>query len=291
VPIRHKLESGETVEILTTSQQTPKAEWLNIVVSSHAKAKIRAAVKETQAGENVMARELLERKLKNRKIDWEESIINQLVKKAGFKESMEFYRAISEERLDMNHLIEMYVELGRRENNQLERASVRSAEEFNFEKEVERRSQIEGDVLVIDRNLKGLDFQMARCCNPVYGDDVFGFVTVSGGIKIHRTNCPNAAALRERFGYRVVAARWAGKGGGKYPITLNVVGNDDLGIVNNITSIISKEERIMLRSISIDSNDGLFSGILTVLVDDTQVLNVLMKKLRTVKGVKAVSRF
>ncbi|MBR2863612.1 MAG: bifunctional (p)ppGpp synthetase/guanosine-3',5'-bis(diphosphate) 3'-pyrophosphohydrolase [Bacteroidaceae bacterium] len=291
VPIRHKLESGVMVEVLTSTQQTPKAEWQNIVVSSHAKAKIRAAVKDTQAGEIVLAREFLERKLKNRKIDWDESIINQLVKKAGFKESMEFYRAIADERIDMNHLIEMYVELGRKENNQLERAGVRSAGEFNFEKEVDRRAQGEGDVLVIDRNLKGLDFQMARCCNPVYGDDVFGFVTVSGGIKIHRTNCPNAAALRERFGYRIVAARWAGKGGGKYPITLNVVGNDDLGIVNNITSIISKEERIMLRSISIDSNDGLFSGILTVMVDDTQVLNVLMKKLRTVKGVKAVSRF
>ena len=291
VPIRHKLESGVMVEILTSTQQTPKAEWQNIVVSSHAKAKIRAAVKDTQAGEIVLAREFLERKLKNRKIDWDESIINQLVKKAGFKESLEFYRAISDERMDMNHLIEMYVELTRRENNQLERSGVRSAGEFNFEKEVDRRSQSDGDVLVIDSNLKGLDFQMARCCNPVYGDDVFGFVTVNGGIKIHRTNCPNAAALRERFGYRIVAARWAGKGGGKYPITLNVVGNDDLGIVNNITSIISKEERIMLRSISIDSNDGLFSGILTVMVDDTQVLNTLMKKLRTVKGVKAVSRF
>lgn len=290
VPIRHKLESGVTVEIVTSNTQTPKLEWLGIVASSHARSKIRAAVKELQSADNVLARELLERKLKNRKIEWEESVINQLVKKAGFKESGEFYKAIADGRLDANGLIDMYVELSRRENNQLERAAVRKAEEYNFEKEVERRSQGEADVLVIDRNLKGIDFQMARCCNPVYGDDVFGFVTVNGGIKIHRSNCPNAAALRERFAYRIVNARWAGKGGGKYPITLHVVGNDDLGIVNNITSIISKEEHILLRSINIDSNDGLFSGILTVMVDDTQVLNTLMKKLRTVKGVKAVSR-
>lgn len=290
VPIRHKLESGVTVEIVTSNTQTPKLEWLGIVASSHARSKIRAAVKELQSADNVLARELLERKLKNRKIEWEESVINQLVKKAGFKESGEFYKAIADGRLDANELIDMYVELSRRENNQLERAAVRKAEEYNFEKEVERRSQGEADVLVIDRNLKGIDFQMARCCNPVYGDDVFGFVTVNGGIKIHRSNCPNAAALRERFAYRIVNARWAGKGGGKYPITLHVVGNDDLGIVNNITSIISKEEHILLRSINIDSNDGLFSGILTVMVDDTQVLNTLMKKLRTVKGVKAVSR-
>ncbi|MBQ2269299.1 MAG: bifunctional (p)ppGpp synthetase/guanosine-3',5'-bis(diphosphate) 3'-pyrophosphohydrolase, partial [Bacteroidaceae bacterium] len=171
-----------------------------------------------------------------------------------------------------------------------ERADARSAEEYNFMAEREKQVKGEDDVLVIDRNLKGIDFQMARCCNPVYGDEVFGFVTSGGGIKIHRTNCPNAPALRERFGYRVVKARWAGKGGGKYSITLHIVGQDDLGIVNNITSIISKEEKIMLRSINIDSYDGLFSGILTVLVDDTQVLSSLIKKIRTVRGVKAVSR-
>ncbi len=290
VPIRQKLESGATVEIITSNTQTPKKEWLTFAASSHARSKIRTAIKDLQSGENEMARELLERKFKNRKIEWEEAVFNRLIGKCGFKETSEFYKAISEERLDVNELIEKYLELSRRENNQAERAAIRSAEEFNFEKEAEKRSDGDADVLVIDRNIKGLDFQMARCCNPVYGDDVFGFVTVSGGIKVHRCDCPNAPALRERFGYRVVNARWAGKGGGKYPITLHVVGNDDLGIVNNITSIISKEERIMLRSINIDSHDGLFSGILTVLVDDTQVLSMLMKKIRTVKGVKAVSR-
>lgn len=171
-----------------------------------------------------------------------------------------------------------------------ERAATRSAEEFSMDSEVVARAKGDQDELVIGRDLKGLDYQLARCCNPVYGDDIFGFVTVNGGIKIHRTSCPNAPALRQRFGYRVVKARWAGKGQGSYPITLHIVGQDDLGIVNNITSIISKEEHIMLRSINIDSNDGLFSGILTILVDDTQRLTGLIKKLRTVKGVKAVSR-
>lgn len=159
-----------------------------------------------------------------------------------------------------------------------------------MDSEVVAKAKGDQDELVIGRDLKGLDYQLARCCNPVYGDDIFGFVTVNGGIKIHRTSCPNAPALRQRFGYRVVKARWAGKGQGSYPITLHIVGQDDLGIVNNITSIISKEEHIMLRSINIDSNDGLFSGILTILVDDTQRLTGLIKKLRTVKGVKAVSR-
>ena len=146
-------------------------------------------------------------------------------------------------------------------------------------------------MLVIDQNLKGLDFKLARCCNPIYGDEVFGFVTVSGGIKIHRCDCPNAAELHARFGYRIVKARWAGKGEGtQYPITLRVVGHDDIGIVTNITSIISKETGITLRSIGIDSHDGLFSGTLTIMVGDTGRLEALIKKLRTVKGVKQVSR-
>ena len=291
VPIRYELESGSNVEILTSNTQQPRSEWLNIAVSSHARSKIRAAVRDVLAKDSVMGRELFERKLKNRKLDWDEGVVNQLIKKSGYKESFEFYRDLAEERLDVNEVFDRYQDLLRRDAGTAERAAVRSAEEFSYEIGQERNgTKCNEDVLVIDRNLKGIDFQMARCCNPVYGDEVFGFVTVNGGIKIHRTNCPNAPALRERFGYRIVPARWAGKGCDKYPITLHVVGTDDLGIVNNITSIISKEEKIMLRSINIDSNDGLFSGILTVMVDDTQVLNALIKKIRTVKGVKAVSR-
>ncbi len=289
VPIRHKLESGQSVEIVTSNTQTPKMEWLNIVVSGHARSKIRTAVRDLQAREGVIARELLERKLKNRKIEWDESVINQLIRKVGFKESTEFYKAIAEERLDANAVIEKYQELYRREEGLGERAAVRSAEGYVMDAE-QMQPRSGSDVLVIDRHLKGIDFQMARCCNPVYGDEVFGFVTVNGGIKIHRTNCPNAPALRERFDYRIVPARWAGKGGSKYPITLRIVGTDDLGVVNNITSIISKEEQISLRSISVDSHDGLFYGILTVMVEDNQVLGKLIKKLGTVKGVKGVSR-
>lgn len=290
VPMRQPLVSGDTIEVLTSNTQHPKLEWTKYVATGRAKAKIRQSVKEEQAKEGIMARELLERKLKNRKIEWDESAISALVRKTGFKEASEFYKSLAEERLNINELIDTYVELYRHENNLLERQAARSAEEFTFEADSQHRTQGDDDVLVIDQNLKGIDFQLARCCRPVYGDDIFGFVTVNGGIKIHRTNCPNAQALRERFGYRIVKARWAGKGSSQYAITLHVVGHDDLGIVNNITSIISKEANVSLRSISIDSNDGLFSGILTVMVDDTRVLTALIKKLRTVKGVKAVTR-
>ena len=290
VPLRQVLTSGQRVEVLLSNNQQPRLEWLNIVVSGHAKSKIRQSLREIKSRDSAMGKEVLERKLKNRKLEWDESILNQLIKKLYYKEAGDFFADILENKIDLNATLDTYVELQKRDAGVAERAEAKSAEEFNFREMVEPITSASDDVLVIDRNLKGVEFQMARCCHPVYGDDVFGFVSVSGGIKIHRETCPNAHDMRSRFPYRIVKARWAGKGGSTYPITLHVVGQDDLGIVNNITSIISKEEHIMLRNISIESNDGLFYGELTVLVDDTTQLNVLIKKLRTVRGVKAVSR-
>ncbi|MFC2488330.1 MAG: ACT domain-containing protein [Alloprevotella sp.] len=290
VPMRQVLQSGQKVEVQTSNNQQPRPEWLNIAVSGHARSKIRQALREIQSRDSTMGREILERKLKNRKLDWDESALNQVIKKLGFKEAADFYSTIVEDKADFNNILDLYVEFQKREAGVGERAEIRSAEEFHFQERADNRHADMDDVLVIDRNLKGLDFQMAHCCNPVYGDEVFGFVSVSGGIKIHRATCPNAHQMRNRFPYRIVQARWAGKGSSNYPITLHVVGQDDLGIINNITSIISKEEHIMLRNIAIESNDGLFYGTLTVLVNDLTQLSTLLKKLRTVKGVKAVSR-
>ena len=290
VPMRQVLQSGQKVEVQTSNNQQPRPEWLNIAVSGHARSKIRQALREIQSRDSTMGREILERKLKNRKLDWDESALNQVIKKLGFKEAADFYSTIVEDKADFNNILDLYVEFQKREAGVGERAEIRSAEEFHFQERADTRHADMDDVLVIDRNLKGLDFQMAHCCNPVYGDEVFGFVSVSGGIKIHRATCPNAHQMRNRFPYRIVQARWAGKGSSNYPITLHVVGQDDLGIINNITSIISKEEHIMLRNIAIESNDGLFYGTLTVLVNDLTQLSTLLKKLRTVKGVKAVSR-
>ena len=287
---RQPLHSGDTVEILTSVNQTPKREWLNIVKSSRAKAKIRLALKETQVREARYAKELLERRFKNKKLEIEESIMMHLIKKLGFKEVTDFYKQIFEEKIDPNYVIEKYLEVRDHDLNMNAPRPAQSAKEFEFESQDEQITRNNDDVLVIDQNLKGLDFTLAQCCHPIYGDDVFGFVTVSGGIKIHRTDCPNAHELRKRFGYRIVKARWSGKGTSMYAITLRVIGNDDIGIVSNITNIISKEERIVMRSINIDTNDGLFSGNIVVQIDDTSRLESLIKKIRTVKGVKLVSR-
>lgn len=292
VSIRQLLKSGDQVEILTSSSQKPRQEWLSIVKTSRAKSKIRLALKETQVKEGLFAKEMLERKFKNRKIEQDESTMFHVIKKMGFKEVSDFYKQIADGTLDVNAVIEKYIEVRDGEKTVTGDNQARSASEFELDdSKIPGLNQgLSDDTLVIDRNLKGLDYQLARCCQPIYGDPIFGFVTINGGIKIHRQDCPNAPELRRRYGYRVVKARWSGKGASQYSITLRVIGNDDIGIVNNLTSIISKDERLVLRSINIDSHDGLFSGNLVVMLEDTSRLEQLIKKLRTVKGVKQVER-
>lgn len=292
VPIREVLHSGDTVEILTQSNQTPKADWTNIVKTGRARAKIRQSLKELQIKDGLYAKEILERKFRNRKVEMEDSVMSHLVKHLGFKEMSDFYRQIVDEKLDANDIVDKYIEERDHEVNLKYAGVVRSAEGFSLGGQNAEGSGFRSsdDELVIGQNLKGVDFSLAKCCNPIYGDPIFGFVTVSGGIKVHCQNCPNAPEMRKRFGYRIVKARWSGKGQSKYQISLRIVGNDDIGIVNNITNIISKEEKIVMRSINIDSHDGLFSGNLDVLIDDTLKLEALLKKLRTVRGVKSVER-
>ena len=287
VSFREVLHSGDTVEVLTQNNQCPKRDWLNIVKTSKAKAKIRLALKETQAKEGLYAKELLERRFKNKKIEVEESLMSQLIKKMGYKETSDFYKDIADERLDANAVIEKYLELRNGESNT---KPTESAENFEYENPNEQLLQNNSDVLVIDKNLKGIDYKLAQCCHPIYGDDVFGFVTVSGGITIHRTTCPNTPELRKRFGYRMVKAKWSGKGTSQYAITLRILGHDDIGIVSNITNIISKEDKLTMRSINIDSHDGLFSGNVVLFIEDNSKLNLLIKKLKTVKGVKQIIR-
>ena len=290
VTLRQQLQSGDQVEIMTSSNQKPKQDWLNIVKTSRAKSKIRLALKETQVKEGLFAKEMLERKFKNRKLDMDDSLMQVLIRKLGFKEVSDFYRQVANGELDVNHVLDRYVELQQGDQPVTGNNVAESAANFVLDESRLKNVHVQDDVLVIDKDLKGLDYQLARCCQPIYGDSVFGFVTINGGIKIHRTDCPNAPELRKRFGYRIVKAKWSGKGNSQYSITLRVIGNDDIGIVNNLTSIISKEEKLVLRSINIDSNDGLFSGNITIMIDDNTRLEALIKKLRTVKGVKQVNR-
>ena len=289
VPIKQVLNSGDQVEINTSSHQSPRQDWLNYVVTAKAKTRIRQLLKE-EAGKQVdIAKEMLLRRMKNRKIELDDPLLMQLIKKLKYKTVTDFYIDIAAEKLEVNWVIDRYLELGNKELEQRELPSATSADNFVLKP----HSQITGgaDELIIDQNLTGVDYRLAKCCNPIYGDEIFGFVS-SQGIKIHRTSCPNAHDLFSRFGYRILKARWSGKSSGtaSYTSVLRIIGNDQINIVANLMSIISKEDGVQMRSISIDSNDGLFQGNITVMLANTSMLEQLIKKLKAVKGVKSVSR-
>ncbi len=290
VTFREMLHSGDQVEVMTQSNQKPKREWIDIVKTSKAKAKIRLSLKESQQKDGLLAKELLERRFKNRKMEIDEGHMAHTIKKMGYKESSEFYKDIADGKVDVNDVIDEYIKVRDHALNLNPVKPAASAEDFEFENPNEKLLKQNDDVLVIDQNLKGIDFQLSKCCHPIYGDKVFGFVTINGGIKIHRMDCPNAPELRRRFGYRIVKAMWSGKGTSQYAITLRIIGNDDIGIISNITNIISKEDKLVMRSINIDSHDGLFSGNVVVLIDDASKTAALIKKLKGVKGVKQVIR-
>ena len=288
VPIKYVLQNGDTVNIVTSPTQSPKRDWLSFVTTSKARTKIKQALREEAAKTADFSKEMLQRRFKNRKIDVDEGTLMRLIKKKGYKTVTDFYLDISDERLDLNNVIDEYLDLERKEKEIYEHSGPKSAENYITTTEVEEISNRQ-DVLVIDKNLTGIEYKLAKCCNPIYGDEVFGFVSTQG-IKIHRMTCPNAQEMFSRFGYRIIKARWSGKSNAGYAISLRVVGRDDIAIVTNITSVISKESGVTLRSFNIDSVDGLFQGNFTVLIRDTNMLNVLIKKIKTVKGVKSVER-
>lgn len=286
--INHRLASGDTVEILTSPQQEPNRDWLGFVVTTKARNRIRAVLKENEHHTADLGRELLERRLKNRKIEITEALLSRTIKHMGYKDAIGFFAALGKGDLEVNEVVDGIEELLERDEEGPSRISASTYMLQPSAEETEAAST--GDVIVIGENIKGVNYKLSRCCNPIYGDDVFGFISADGAIKIHRVDCPNAQHLRERFPYRVIRTRWSGRVGEQFVATLGVVGKDDIGIVTNITSIINKEKSVSLRSISIDSNDGIFRGILTVGINDTAALNQLIKKISTVKGVKNVSR-
>lgn len=289
--LTYKLKSGDTVEIQTSANQQPKQDWLNIVVTSKARTKIRQTMKERENRLADLGREMLQRRFKNRKIVFDESTLSRLIKKMGYKNSTDFFNDIADEKLDVNLVTERYLTF---ENQLHDNHSTRvSAEEFtlqNLGEDTDAGKTENNDVLVIGNDVKGLNYRFAKCCNPIYGDEVFGFISAEGVIKIHKCDCPNARNIKERYPYRMISTRWSGKIGNQFGATLRVVGRDDIGIVTNITSIISKEKNVVLRNIAIDSNDGMFQGHLVLGVSDTHTLSNLIKKILTVKGVKDVQR-
>ena len=287
VSFKYELQNGDQVEVLTSPTQSPRADWLNWTKTSKARSRIKQALKEAEHREADNGRETLLRRLKNWKLEFDDSLMNRAARKFGYKSLMDFYVAINQEKVNLLQLRDWITE-GFEAQEQT--TQPRTAEGYEQETELQRITAND-DALIIDRNLKNVDYTLARCCNPIYGDEIFGFVSVNGGIKIHKKDCPNAPQLISRFGYRIVNARWAGGStAGEYTTTIRIIGRDDIGIVTNITSVISKEQGINMRSISVDSNAGLFEGTITLVVHQASQLEALFKKLHTIKGVKQIFR-
>ena len=285
--ITYRLQSGDTIEILTSSTQIPKLDWLSFVVTSKARNKIKQSVNEMLAKVADLGKELLQRRFKNRKIDIEESLLMRTIRKLGYKTVTDFHTAIANESLNVNDVIDTYLDIDSKDN---EIVVHETAANFVLQQTTERDDSRPNDVLVIGENMKGINYTLCKCCNPIFGDEVTGYISSSGAIKIHRSGCTNIKHLLSKDPNREIKATWSGKIGSQFAVTLKIVGNDDIGIVTNITSVITKEKDTTLRNISIDSNDGLFQGYLVIGVGDKATLNDLIKKIRNIKGVKDVQR-
>ncbi|MBR3728189.1 MAG: bifunctional (p)ppGpp synthetase/guanosine-3',5'-bis(diphosphate) 3'-pyrophosphohydrolase [Muribaculaceae bacterium] len=285
--INYRLRSGDTVEVITSSTQTPRLDWLNIAVTSRARNKIKNAINERRAHQAQLARETMQRRFKNRKIEPDDATLARVIKKMGYKTTTEFYAAIQEDVIDVNDVVEQYEAIAAKPNESTARGT---AEEFVLQAPTTIEERHNDDILTIGEDVKGINYKLARCCNPIFGDRIEGFIASDGAIKVHRSDCKNLRHLKERYPYRIIRTRWTGKAGSQFVATLKVLGRDDIGIVSSITSVINKTDNCLLRSISVQAEGGLFEGLLSVNVNNIGLLDDLTKKILNVKGVKQVDR-
>jgi len=295
-PLSHNLKSGDQVEVLTSNKQKPKEDWLTFVVTAKAKSKIKQALKEENRKVAMDGKEILERKLKQMKITLDNELTNNLHKHFKVKTSQDLFIQIAKKVIEFRD-IKTFIESSRNASkwynllkNRITRTENRESS-VPTEKPSRPRAKDKGDTVVIGDANQQMDYVMAKCCSPIPGDDVFGFVTIGEGIKIHRTNCPNAIHIRSNYAYRVVPAAWANKDEHtSFGTSILITGIDDVGLVNAITTVISKDLNVNMKSIGFESNDGVFEGHIKVLVQGIHHLNNLITNLKKVEGIKKIVR-
>lgn len=288
VPLSHVLQNGDQVEIITSTKQTPKEDWLNFVVTAKAKSKIRSSLKEERRRVAEDGKEILERKLKTLKITYNTDNINKIANFLKFSSSQDLFYNVAKGLVDIKQLREF---VAHEKNNDATLSTQNTQFNNHIGGLVEKFNKKDQDTLLIGDDLQQIDYTLAPCCNPIPGDDVFGFLTVNDGIKIHRTSCPNASKLMANYGYRIMKARWSSKNDVSFLTGLRIVGIDDVGLVNKLTTVISQEFNVNIRSLSITSNEGIFEGNIMVFVNDIAQLESLMKTLKQVQGITTVSRY
>jgi len=287
VPLSYKLQNGDQVEIITSGKQAPKEDWLNIVVTAKAKSKIKSSLKEEKRKVAETGKEILERKMKSLKITYNTDNLNKISYFFKLPSAQELFIAVAVGKIELKDLKDYLASEKEIEN----KAGTERNEQQQIEGLLNRVKGPESDTLLIGEDLQKIDYTLAACCNPIPGDDVFGFVTVNEGIKIHRTNCPNAAQLMSNYGYRVVKAKWNKQQELTFLTGLHIVGIDDVGLINNITKVISNDFKVNMRSITVDTDNGIFDGSIMIFVHDKDHLDQLIENLLKVKGVTGVTRF
>ncbi len=286
VPLNYILKNGDQVEVLTSKKQKPNEDWLRFVVSSKARSKIKEALKEERKAAASDGKEIVKRKLRQMKLQLNNETVEQL--RAYFDERtvLDFYFKVGKGLIDAKEIKKFKEVRSLIPKDPKER--IEDAQ--SFEKKITKLRKQQTDILLIGEDMDVIDYKLAKCCNPIPGDEVFGFVTVNEGIKVHRTSCPNAAELLSNYGYRVVKAKWSSQMDNAFLTELKIVGTDRVGLINDVTSIISGELKINMRSMTIATDQGIFEGRITLYVQDTGHLEVMIRKLQKVKGVVKVTR-
>lgn len=284
VPLSTELNSGDQVEILTSSKQRPNEDWLRFVVTAKAKSNIKSLLKEEKRRIAADGREILERKMRNLKILNNEQNIQKI--QSFFRQitSQELFYKIGKEQLDLSKLANL-----KKDKGHLKYRSGRRTKTATF-KDIVTQIDTKTTNLVIGDNMEKFDYKLATCCNPIPGDNIFGFITVNDGIKIHRQNCPNAIQLMSNYAYRIIKAKWTNAEVVSFLAAIRINGIDQVGLVSEVTKVISNEYHVNMRSISFDTDDGVFEGTIRVYVNDTTHLTELMRKLKNIDGVTNVSR-
>jgi len=287
VPISHKLRSGDQVEILTSNKQRPKEDWLNIVVTASARHKIKDKLREEKKLIADEGKEMLRRKFNGLKAEFNSKNIENVTRYYEVENASELYYRIAKGKIDLTRMRDYEVHAGKLTFDGLKEPSIQTTQS-EVKSVVQPRAK--GETVLIGDEQQRVDYSLAHCCNPIPGDEVFGFITVSEGIKIHRSNCPNAQELMSKFAYRVIKARWHHADTVQFEVALKFSGIDDVGIVQSITNIISTDMNVNMRAISFEAKQGIFQGRVVVLVHDTNHLTSLIEKLKAVEGVLTVDR-
>ncbi|MFQ3577289.1 MAG: RelA/SpoT family protein, partial [Cytophagales bacterium] len=286
VPLSYQLKNGDQVEVITSAKQRPSEDWIQFVKTSKARSKIKDSLRDEVKRISIDGKEILERKLKGLKLTIDTDIINQLLLHFNEKSATDFYYKIAKGNIEFKDIKEVL-----QPTKIEEEPKPKVVDKKTFEIELSKIKGIKADTLLIGDDLGRIDYTLAKCCNPIAGDDVFGFVTVNEGVKIHRTTCPNAVELMSNYGYRIVKAKWSSKSESPFLAGLHITGADKVGMVSNITKVISIENKINIRTLKVDTKDGMFDGDITIYVNDLEQLNRVSRKLQTIPGVLSVNRY